>query len=35
MSEISLPSVSANEAEPSPTVIDSFGAVASQISELW
>lgn len=33
--EVSLPSVSANEPEASPTVIDSFGAVASQISELW
>ena len=35
LSEVSPPSVIANEAEPSPTVIDSFGAVASQISELW
>jgi DNA helicase-2/ATP-dependent DNA helicase PcrA len=35
LSEVALPSVSTNEAEQSPTVIDSFGAVASQISQLW
>lgn len=35
LNELSLPSVIAHEAEPSPTVIDSFGAVSRQISELW
>ncbi len=35
LSEVALPNVSANEAEPSPTVLDSFNAVATQISQLW
>ena len=35
MSEVAPPGTSPLDAEPSPIVLDSFGAVAGQISELW